>query len=38
MNKFTYLLNKKENKNINKYVFIGSLYEFKKYYYLKYIL
>ena len=30
MNKFNYLLSKEENKNIIKYLFIGSLYDFQK--------
>lgn len=30
MHKFKYLLNKKEYKEISKYIFIGSLYEFQK--------
>ncbi len=31
MSKFNYLLNKKKYKNVNKFVFIGDLYEFNKY-------
>jgi hypothetical protein len=30
MNKFKYLINKDEYKNIAKYIFIGSLYDFQK--------
>ena len=30
MNKFNFLLNKEKYKNVNKYIFIGSLYDFQK--------
>ena len=30
MNKFNFLLNKEKYKNIIKYIFIGSLFEFQK--------